>query len=63
MPLPPVPGLADADASLCGLVISHPHLDHYGLLGKVASEVPVYVGGEAESLLRAAGFFCRSRLT
>jgi len=55
--LPAVSGLTDADPTLCGIVISHPHLDHYGLLDKVSSDVPVFTGAEAASLLRAASFF------
>lgn len=57
VPLPPVPGLAGDDPSLLGLVISHPHLDHYGLLGQVDRRVPVFMGREAASLVSAAAFF------
>ena len=55
--LPAVSGLRGTDPTLCGIVISHPHLDHYGLLDKVSSDVPVFTGAEAASLLRAASFF------
>lgn len=55
--LPDVPGLAEGDASLCGLLISHPHLDHYGLVGGVGAGVPIFIGAEAASVLRAASFF------
>jgi ribonuclease J len=56
-----LPGeVAGTDASagtLRGVVISHPHLDHYGLVDQIAPDVPVYIGREAASLLRAAAFF------
>ena len=55
--LPPVPGLGGNDPSLCGVVVSHPHLDHYGLVGAVDSSVPVFIGEEASRLLAAASFF------
>ena len=55
--LPAVAGLTEADSSLRGVVISHPHLDHFGLLPSVVPDVPVYMGAEAASLLRAASFF------
>lgn len=55
--LPPVAGLTETDPSLLGVVISHPHLDHYGLIGSVASTVPVFIGREASALLGAAAFF------
>jgi ribonuclease J len=56
--LPAVAGLADgSDPSLAGVVISHPHLDHYGLIDQVDSSVPLFIGEEAAALLRAAEFF------
>jgi len=39
------------------VVLSHPHLDHYGLVGALDEAVPVYMGAEAERLLAAASFF------
>ena len=43
--LPTVTGLADGDdPSLLGVLLSHPHFDHYGLLAKVPRGVPVYLG-------------------
>jgi ribonuclease J len=55
--LPCVPGLDGADASLLGVVLSHPHLDHYGLLPKVRSDLPVWLGAGAKRLLEAAAPF------
>ena len=57
VPLPAISGLVEADPTLHAILISHPHLDHYGLLGKVAPEVPVFMGAEAAAVLRAASFF------
>lgn len=57
VPLPAAEGLTSHDPTLCGIVISHPHLDHYGLLARVSTEVPVFIGAEASSLLKAASFF------
>ena len=34
--LPPVKGFHKEDDSFLGLFISHPHLDHYGLLSRIA---------------------------
>jgi ribonuclease J len=56
--LPPVAGLATGnDPSLLGVAISHPHLDHWGLLPKVPPSVPVYIGESAARILREAAFF------
>ncbi len=58
VPLPPVPGLADGDdPSLAGVVISHSHFDHYGLLPQVDSRVPLYIGREAAAVIGASAFF------
>lgn len=54
---PAVPGLERPDPSLVGLVITHPHLDHYGLAPGVASSVPVFMGEAAYRLLVAASFY------
>lgn len=56
--LPPVAGLASGDdPSLLGVLVSHPHLDHWGLLPQVPSSVPVYIGEDAARILREAAFF------
>ncbi|MGE0305022.1 MAG: MBL fold metallo-hydrolase [Acidimicrobiia bacterium] len=52
-----VAGTDVSASTLCGVVISHPHLDHYGLADQLAPDVPVYIGREAASLLAAAAFF------
>jgi len=51
-----VVGSASAD-TLVGVVISHPHLDHYGLADQISRQVPIYIGKEAASLVKAASFF------
>src|SRR5688572_9577059 len=57
VPLPAVPGLVEPDPSLAGIVISHPHLDHYGLAPAIATNVPLYIGEAAHRMLREAIFF------
>lgn len=55
--LPPVPGLLEHDPDLLGVVLSHPHLDHYGLLPLVRSDLPVWLGEDAKRLLEVAAPF------
>jgi ribonuclease J len=55
--LPDVPGLADGDDSLVGLVVSHGHPDHYGLVHAVHPSVPIYIGEATQRILREAAFF------
>ena len=52
--LPPVAGFRNADDSLLAVVISHPHMDHYGLVRHVRSEVPLYLGEDAHNIMTAA---------
>lgn len=58
--LPPVPGFREPDGSLLGVVLSHPHQDHYGLARLVRPDVPVYMGEAAARILRAAAMFTPS---
>lgn len=59
--LPNVAGLqGTADPSLLGIVLSHPHQDHYGLLAQARADLPVYLGREAIVMLRAAEVFTRA---
>ncbi len=55
--LPPVAGLTEADDSLLGIVLSHPHQDHWGLVPRAAPRVPLYIGEAAHRILREATFF------
>ena len=52
--LPQVPGFREPDASLLGVLISHPHMDHYGLARYIRPEVPVYIGESAHNVMKAA---------
>ena len=55
--LPPVDGFRTADGSLLGVIISHPHQDHYGLARHIRPEVPVYIGRDAHAILTAASAY------
>ena len=62
VPLPPVPGLDGQDKSLLGIVLSHVHQDHCGLMPQVAATVPCFVGERAAAILREAAFFTGSKV-
>lgn len=57
VPLPEVTGLRDQDPCLLGLVISHGHQDHWGLVDQVSKNVPIYIGEAAFRILKEAAFF------
>ncbi len=52
--LPKVPGFREPDDGLLGVVISHPHQDHYGLARYIRPEVPVWIGKAAHDIMTAA---------
>src|SRR2546426_6356 len=58
--LPQVAGVTGGDPSLVGVVLSHAHPDHYGLVDRVGSDVPIYAGAATSRILREAAFFTRS---
>ena len=59
--LPEIPGLANRDdPSLLGIVLSHPHADHYGLIPEADCSIPIWLGKDAEALLQAATLFSPS---
>lgn len=56
--LPDVPGLgAGDDPNLLGIVISHPHQDHWGKVRLAHPDVPIFIGRAAANILRAGVFF------
>ena len=52
-----VPGFRERDESLLGVLVSHPHLDHYGLARHIRPEVPVWIGEKARNILKAASHY------
>lgn len=57
--LPEVPGLTGPDPSLLGVVLSHGHRDHWGLLGHASGTPAIFMGAGTERILAAASFFIR----
>lgn len=56
-PLHPIKGFEKANPNLLGVVISHPHQDHYGLAYRLPKETLFLIGKAAESILAAADVF------
>jgi ribonuclease J len=55
--LPDIVGLDGSDPSLLGILISHPHLDHFGLLTHISPKILVGMGSAARRILTAAAPF------
>jgi ribonuclease J len=56
-------GFETLDASLLGVIISHPHLDHYGLAYRLHDQTLFLIGKAAQSILAAADLFTPSGAT
>ncbi len=52
--LPQVRGLEGSDPTFQGILISHPHVDHFGLLAHIPDNIPVGMGAAARRILKAA---------
>lgn len=59
VPLPDIAGLADDDASTLGVLISHHHADHWGLVDQVRAGLPIYMGAATQRILAGASFWTR----
>jgi ribonuclease J len=55
--VPQISGLRDRDPSLLGIVLSHGHRDHWGLVPKVRPDIPIVMGRATERIMRAAADF------
>ena len=58
-PVPDIRGLHDSDVSLLGILISHAHQDHWGLVPAVTADVPVFCGEATQRILAEASFWTR----
>ena len=55
--LPCVKGFREKDDSLLGVIISHPHQDHFGLAKFIRPELPIVIGPDARRILETATLF------
>jgi ribonuclease J len=58
--MPDVKGFDTKDPSLLGIVVSHPHQDHYGLASRVPKGTTFLMGAATERILAAAADFTPS---
>lgn len=61
--LPNVQGLyKDEHKEIDGILISHSHLDHYGLLNYVNQDIPVYLSRGAQELIDVSNVFTPNKI-
>jgi ribonuclease J len=58
--MPAVKGFEEENASLLGVIISHPHQDHYGLAHRLPESTHFLMGAAAERILKASADFTPS---
>lgn len=61
--LPPIASLDGDVSGLLGILISHPHIDHCGLISHVSPSIPIGMGPAARRIMTAAAPFTSSGLT
>ncbi len=62
--LPDIPGIYAEDSrppSIDALVISHSHLDHYGILPFIKKEIPIYMGPAGWRIISSAAPFLHTQ--
>jgi ribonuclease J len=59
--LPDIKGLyQDEQPKIAGILLSHPHQDHYGLLSYVDPKIPVYMSKGCKLLIDASHYFSQT---
>ncbi len=51
--LPDIPGLVTKTDDLLGILISHPHQDHYGLCMHIDKQIPIFMGAATMAIMNA----------
>jgi ribonuclease J len=55
--LPAVEGFIESDPALKGIIITHGHQDHWGLVDQTLPSVPLYIGEATHRILKEAAFW------
>jgi ribonuclease J len=57
--LPDVAGFIGTDPTLLGVIVTHAHQDHWGLVGQIDPQVPVFMGAATHRILAEAEFWTK----
>jgi ribonuclease J len=60
--LPKINGLTEKDESILAVIISHPHLDHFGLLAHINKDIPIIIGAAARRIINTASLFINKQI-
>jgi len=62
LPQPLYSNIVKGNKKIDALLLSHAHLDHYGLIGKLPKEIPVYMGEATSKLIRFTDEFTPNKI-
>jgi ribonuclease J len=55
--LPNLESLYKNDDRIIGVILSHPHMDHFGLMNHIDPAIPIYMGEDCFNILSASNVF------
>jgi len=62
LPEPLYSNIVNGNKKIDALIVSHAHLDHYGLIGKLPKEIPIYMGEATAELIRYSDNFADNKI-
>lgn len=62
LPEPLYSNIVNEKKKIDGLLLSHAHLDHYGLIGKLPKEIPLHMGEATSKLIRFTDEFTPNQI-
>jgi ribonuclease J len=62
LPEPLYSKIVKRDKKIDALLLSHAHLDHFGLIGKLPKDIPIYVGNATAELIRFIDKFTPNKI-
>ncbi|MFH1620279.1 MAG: MBL fold metallo-hydrolase [bacterium] len=58
--LPDLPGLySGRDKNILGILLSHPHKDHFGFIKRASPKIPIFMGEKTRTILEATAKFIK----
>jgi len=55
--------MMDGQPEIDGILLSHPHQDHYGLLSHINPRIPIYLSKGCKKLIEASHYFSQTNCT
>ncbi|MCW7493302.1 MBL fold metallo-hydrolase [Leptospira sp. 2 VSF19] len=59
--LPDIKDLYESNNRIEAVILSHPHMDHYGLMNYIDPQIPIFMGEDTFQILKASNYFLSSK--